>query len=382
MRLLFVEPAGRRLGGAERSLAGLTEGLVARGHSVTVLTKRGADAIEMFAEAGASIETTDVFDLLVGGTRHGSSATFFARGVSVLPNAWTAARAVAEVAEQTRADVVHSNGFRTHILAPMLRTMGCTVTWSLRDFAPHPMQRRLLKASSVAVARVLANSKFTASQIPSWHRGVRVVGNPVVLRSMPSRASARENLDMSEHARIVAVIGHLHPSKGQHIAVQAVQALRRAGEFGDVALCIAGAAVYGDESTKYATELGASADASVHLLGPISDIEQVYAAADVIVQPSIHPEGFGRTVVEAQLAGVPVIATAIGGATELINDHDSGLLIAPDDVEAMRSAIATVLNDHSFASHLVEHGKTSAQRFTVSSHVDVAERAWMELMSR
>ena len=379
MRLLFVEPAGRQLGGAERSLAGLTAGLVERGHEVTVLTRPGADAIPMFGDAGAHVETSDRLARLAAGTRHGSNLRFVTRGAAILPEAVSTANAIARVAHHARADVVHSNGFRTHILAPVLRSHGLRVSWSLRDFAPRPIQRRLLRSASSFAHLVLANSEFTASQLGLRHRGVRVVGNPVELKALPSRVVARETLPVRSDGRVVAVVGHLHPSKGQHVAVRAVAMLHDEPRFRNVSLVLAGEAAYGDASQRYFEELVASASPRVALLGAVRDIERIYSAVDLVVQPSIHPEGFGRSVVEAQLAGVPVVATAIGGACELIDHDHSGMLVAADDPVLLRDAIARVLDDHVLAAHLIEGGSKSATRFTKTAHVDAVERAFLEL---
>ena len=382
MRFLFVEPAGRGLGGAERSLAGLTRGLTDRGHDVCVLTQPGADAIEMFGDAGATIETAEEIRALSGGTRHGSALRFVTQGVAVVPTAIAAASVVSDIAKRFRADVVHSNGFRTHILAPLLRPKVHAVSWSLRDFAPHPVQRRLLRLCSRAAHIVLANSEFTAQQLPDGHRGVHIVGNPVTLQALPDRIATRAALNVAHNERVVAVIGHLHPSKGQHVAVAAAAMLRQDPRFADVRLLLAGEAAYGTESERYARDLLKDHSSGVALLGPVRDIERIYAAVDLVVQPSIHPEGFGRSVVEAQLAGVPVVATAIGGARELVTHGVSGILCRANDVTALRDAIALVLSDHSMARRLVAGGAETAQRFHPDMHIDAVERAFLKLEHR
>ncbi len=379
MRILCVEPAGRKLGGAERSLAGLINGLTSRGHAVAVLTQPGSDAIDLFGSAGADVVTSAALQQLSAGTRHGGRLEFVTRAATVAPAAKAATRAIVSEARHFRADVVHSNGFRTHVLAPLIRAQGINTSWSLRDFAPRALQQRILRGAARGTSLILANSEFTASQIYRGHPRVRVVGNPVVLETLPNRADAREALGLTPGQRAVAVVGHLHPSKGQHIVVEAVEAMLRDPRYANTTLLLAGGAVYGEASQRYETELRARCGNNVRLLGAVSGIESIYAAVDVVVQPSIHPEGFGRSVVEAQLAGVPVIATAIGGARELVASGTSGILVAVNNANAIRSAIENVFSDANFERSLIKHGHTAALRFNPDSHVDVVERAFQEL---
>src|SRR5437899_6546040 len=69
------------------------------------------------------------------------------------------------------------------------------------------------------------------------------------------------------------------------------------------------------------------------------------ATLDLLVSPSTQPEGFGQSIVEAMLAGKPVIASAAGGPTELIEDGVTGRLVPPSDVQALTRAISDLLDN-------------------------------------
>jgi glycosyltransferase involved in cell wall biosynthesis len=82
------------------------------------------------------------------------------------------------------------------------------------------------------------------------------------------------------------------------------------------------------------------------------DIKNLLWAADLFVQPSREPEGFSLMLLEAMAAGLPAIATAIGGTTDIIDDDQSGWLFEPDDVEKLaailqETLLAGTLNDYS-----------------------------------
>src|SRR6185295_18528307 len=80
----------------------------------------------------------------------------------------------------------------------------------------------------------------------------------------------------------------------------------------------------------------------VQLLGDRSDVPDVLAALDVFVLPS-RTEGMSNALLEAMAAGLPVVATAVGGNPEVVAPDGSGLLVPPDDPEAMAAAVARLL---------------------------------------
>ena len=82
----------------------------------------------------------------------------------------------------------------------------------------------------------------------------------------------------------------------------------------------------------------------VHFLGQRRDIPDLLAALDIFVLPS-HSEGVSLALLEAMAAGLPVIATAVGGLPEVVTDGENGLLIPPKDPEALAAALARLLAD-------------------------------------
>jgi glycosyltransferase involved in cell wall biosynthesis len=83
----------------------------------------------------------------------------------------------------------------------------------------------------------------------------------------------------------------------------------------------------------------------VRFLGFRSDVETVYGAADVIVVPSTSPDPLPGAAIEAAAAGCAVVASAHGGLPEIIRDRETGRLVAPGDVAALASVVASLLDD-------------------------------------
>jgi glycosyltransferase involved in cell wall biosynthesis len=82
----------------------------------------------------------------------------------------------------------------------------------------------------------------------------------------------------------------------------------------------------------------------VRIVGICHDVPAAMRLAQVMVAPSLVPEGFGRMPVEAQAMGTPVVASAIGGHKEVIIDGETGWLVPPDDPKAMAAAMDKALN--------------------------------------
>jgi glycosyltransferase involved in cell wall biosynthesis len=97
----------------------------------------------------------------------------------------------------------------------------------------------------------------------------------------------------------------------------------------------------------------------VHFAGHVAPVWPALARAHVLLAPS-RGESLGNAVIEAQLAGRPVVATAVQGHLESIVDEDSGLLAPVDDAEAMAIQVGRILDDPALYARLVAGGRTRA----------------------
>ena len=100
----------------------------------------------------------------------------------------------------------------------------------------------------------------------------------------------------------------------------------------------------------------------------MEDIKAAYAALDISVLPSARPEPFGGVVIESMAFGKPVIGTRIGGTIEQVDDARTGLLIEPNDPQALADAIEKLLKD---PQGRMAMGKLGYERFM--SHFEFEE---------
>ena len=122
-------------------------------------------------------------------------------------------------------------------------------------------------------------------------------------------------------------------------------------------------------------------EAAVHFLGNRDDMPDVMAAMDVFVLSSIN-EGFGRVIVEAMASGVPVVATAVGGVPEVVEDGVSGLLVPPRDPERLAEAVGELMKNKELRRSLRENGRRRARAYDTRVMVDSYEELYVELLQR
>jgi glycosyltransferase involved in cell wall biosynthesis len=197
---------------------------------------------------------------------------------------------------------------------------------------------------------VIANSNFVAEHVTRVygvprerlrvvHRGVDVSRfDPYTMRADRIVRLAKE-WRLPDGAPAVMLPARLSRWKGHSVLIEAMNILGRPQVY---------ALIVGGGSGRYRAQLQktvsrAGPGVSFRLLDECRDMPAAYMLADVVVSASIEPEGFGRTVVEAQAMGRPVIATSHGGAVETVLPGETGWLVPPNDAPALAEAIGRAL---------------------------------------
>jgi len=229
------------------------------------------------------------------------------------------------------------------------------------------MNRRLIVTLANRARAVVANSEATAEAYRSAggkNRRVRVIHNgftPFHFRSGSILATGTRRGSLEGTSPIVGLFGRIARWKGQHVFLKALV------ELPDVRGLIVGDALftredrsYGQELRDLAAQLGI-AD-RIHFTGFCPDILPLLLSVDVVAHCSTSPEPFGRVIVEAMLAGRPVIATRAGGAMEIVTDNQTGLLVEPGNSHALAAAIQRLLENREFAAGMGRAAKRDAER--------------------
>jgi D-inositol-3-phosphate glycosyltransferase len=178
--------------------------------------------------------------------------------------------------------------------------------------------------------------------------------------------------------RVVLFAGRLEPLKGADTLLDAVASLTARPGFDDVTVLVVGddsgdgsEAEGGERRRLELRAAGSGLAGRVRFLGAIAHerLGDYYALADVCVVPS-HTESFGLVALEAQALGTPVVAAAVGGLREIVEDGVTGVLVEGRDPRRYAEAIASVLDDPERRASMSVEARQRAARFTWTRAVD------------
>jgi glycosyltransferase involved in cell wall biosynthesis len=162
---------------------------------------------------------------------------------------------------------------------------------------------------------------------------------------------------------IVGTVARLAEQKGHRTLLDAVPlVLERHPE---VRFAIAGDGELREELEQRAEQFGEH----VVMLGNRSDVPDLLASFDVFAYPSRF-EGLCLAVLEAQAAGVPVVATPVGGIRETVVDRETGLLVPPGDPRALAEGIVRLLDDRALGRQLAQRARQRVQRYSEERMVE------------
>ncbi len=293
-------------------------------------------------------------------TRAGSELATRLRdhGVAVTAVPWEAGldpRAAVRLAAMVGPDIiVHAHDAHAHaIVDAITRLRGGSVVATRRvDFAiGHPARWQRARAAialSVALAERLRDAGVPADRVH--------VIPPAVEQPPPENA---ESIGPADDGIRIVCIAALTPEKGVDVLIDAVPALH--ARFPALRVI-----VLGDGPERLALQHRIDATGCGHavvLAGHVDHPEQMLSEATLAVQPS-RAEGFGSSVLDALVRGVPVVASDTGGLRDALLGG-GGVLVPPDDPKALAGAIAALLDDPAERRRLAETGRVAARQFTV-----------------
>lgn len=275
---------------------------------------------------------------------------------------WDLARCVRETAalfRRRRVDIVQYFAWRPGLIgiaAARLAGRGRTVAG--RRSAPQERGvRSLLEDLVVRLAdRVIVNAESLRPRGRVALRTEVVPSGVDAERFRPragERAGAKARLGVPANRPLIGTVGRLEARKGTVTLVEAAARLAARG-VPDLEVAVVGDGPLRNEIASRAAALGIGE--RVRLLGDRSDVREVLAALDVFVLPS-RTEGMSNALLEAMAMERPVVATAVGGTPEVIVAEATGLLVQPDDPEAMAGAVARLLGAPELAAEFGTAGR-------------------------
>jgi glycosyltransferase involved in cell wall biosynthesis len=294
---------------------------------------------------------------------------------------------------RSRIQIVHTFGFYPNlfgIAAARLARVPVLIA-SIRDTGDHltPRQRRMQRWACQFADLVLANAEAVRRRLIEEgydSRRIAVIRNGIVFERFGRRtdgARMRHELGLPPAGPVVALLSRLSQPKGVDYFMEAAALVARrhpAAHFlivGDSSADAAGAAYR--VSLQHAVErLGLAG--RVTFTGFRRDVPDLLSFVTVSVLPSLS-EGLSNVIIESMAAGLPVVATAVGGNLELVEDGVTGFLVPARDAAALARAVDPLLADLQLAARLGEAGRRRAEeRFSLGAMVRSTESLYAELV--
>jgi glycosyltransferase involved in cell wall biosynthesis len=341
-------------GGAERFLVGLATHLPADRFETWVCAPRGGQPRAIRALEDAGVRFVDL------GRRHNLDVHRLAKLAAML--------------RRQRFDVLHSHMFGSNLWGTLLgRACGVPVviaheqTWSyegnrLRVWLDGHVIGRLA-TRFIAVSSADARRMVTIERVPPAK--VLVIPNAYVPSPASSNGSLRAELGLSPSTPLVGSAVVMRPQKALEVLLDAhAQVLQRIPE---AHLVLAGDGPCRLALERYTRELGLGA--RTHFLGQRSGIDSIIASVDVAAMSSDF-EGTPLFAFECMANGTPLVATAVGGLVDVIENGRTGLLVAPRHPRELANGIISLLADPELRARIASAAAEDVKQYTIQKIAD------------
>ncbi len=281
---------------------------------------------------------------------------------------WRARRRLDALLGAGRFDVAVCHMYWPHVVfGPTVRRHAIPLVFWMHDATDgrHWLERW---ANATPADLVICNSRFTAGCAARLFAGTPrevlycPVRPPTCAPSPARRSALRKELATPEEGhKVIIQVGRMEAWKGHLLHLEALA--RLAPSPGWTCWFAGGAQRRGEQD--YFRRLRATAErlgigSRVRFLGQRRDVPELLNAADIFCQPNTAPEPFGVVFIEALYAGLPVVATALGGAKEIIDDS-CGVLTPPDDAAALAAALRRMIEAPGLAGEAESRKARAAQ---------------------
>ncbi len=345
---------------------------------VTDRDRRGAQVYATDLAAGLGNLGCEIETVALARGNHGDQLTIDVLG----PSRRSLATFRALRARAHNFDVVIAHGSTT-LPACAIALSGSRVPFVYRQisdplfWAATTARRLRSKVFLARAARIVSLSESTAVVV-SDHYGLRRNKIVVVPNAVPGerfappspqeKTAARAELGVDERAALAISVGALVPEKGVDLAIRSL------AQQAECRLLIAGDGPERGALEHLATEqLGDRA----RFLGSVADPRSLYAAADFLLLPSRGGDSMPAVLIEAGLSGLPAITCPIGAIADVVLNGETGVLVEPDDLDALRAAVESLSSDRELAQRL---GVGAHAHCSACFTIETTAPLWMGLL--
>jgi len=358
--------ASQGWGGQEIRILTEAQGMIARGHRVTLLTPPGAKIFQAARDRGIPVVAMPFEKKTLKGVL--AMRRWLRNNVCDIINTHSSTDswlvALAQIAFPRRVPVVRTR----HISAPV--SSARATRWLYASASNHV----------VTTGERLRTTLENELGLPPGHVTSIPTGIDLVrysrAKAKPGHA-IRSELDIPADTLVIGIAATLRSWKGHDYLLDAFTEL--AGRFPSAHLLIVGD---GPRLAHLTERIAASGLAGkIHLIGHRDDVPDVLAAMDVFALPSYANEGVPQAIMQAMAMELPVVSTTVGSIDEAVEDGITGYLVEPRNARQLGERLATLLSDETQRRLMSEAGRNRAQtRFSMDAMLDAMENVFAQTL--
>lgn len=293
--------------------------------------------------------------------------------------------------KRERISLVHANSFIAGIYgSPGARLTNIPIIWHIRDIIrPRWVSRFLTFVAGKLASQIIVVSNATGAEFTQ--RGKKLdktvtIYNGIDLDEFNPNISGikiKKEFGLNCRTPIIGILGQLAPGKGHKVFIKAARKILK--YFPTAKFLIVGDIVYHHEK-RYRRKLkemvaNLSLTNNIVFTGFRNDVPEIMSSLDVLVHTSIMPDSLPRVLLEAMALGKPIVATNVGGVPEIIEDGKTGILVSPDNADAVAEAVVTLLQDKERAKQMGLAGRQRVeQNFSIEKHIERVQGLYTELL--
>jgi glycosyltransferase involved in cell wall biosynthesis len=266
----------------------------------------------------------------------------------------------------------HGHVFYGHF-GPRLSRFFLFIERLLGGMADHVVALTPIEARDYLTLKVLK-----ADKISIIHSGVELNRYQITPKK---RQQKKKELDIPPDSFVIGYVGWLTPIKGVTYLVSGMAKV--VGKYPKSLLVLVGKGDdKGEEEIKLKEQVErAGLKDKVYFLGWRSDVDEIMGCFDIFVLPSLN-EGMGRVLVEAMAAGLPIVASRVGGIPDLVKDGKNGLLVSPADGSALEEAICDLIADKEKRKRMGVAGKKMCRRYSAEAMMEQIDDLYAGLVKK
>ena len=383
-KVLFVESSVEgTIGGSHFSLLYMIKGLDKSVFTPVVVMYENNEMVEQYKEEGAEVfvlkkpitiaPPSSITNRFISMFFSAANLLLLLFYLSVCRFTWL---------RRNRIDIVHMNNInfnRDWILGCRVARIPCVSHIRGIMIYVSPVTRFITQlvnrivCISDAVHDSLIRCGYKPEKLKIVHNGI----DPEGLLPDKDNAILRAELNLGDSKHVIGVVGNVKRWKGQDVVIRAMGEV--INEYPDCKCLIVGDTA--EKDRPYRKELETlikelRLDKSVVFTGSIKNVANPMSLMDIVIHSSVEPEPFGRVIIEAMSLGKPVIASRAGGAAEIIQEPEFGLMHKPGDSEELSQKIKTLLGSPSERESL---GAAGRRRVESQFHYKTNSHRMMEL---